>query len=73
MTQTVFEVLENINASIIELTHIIKTMKDERGYEIDEYMTELKFLLDEYRNLYHEWDLSAVHHRIKEIYGINNL
>jgi hypothetical protein len=68
MSRTVSEVLEMINESIVDLMHNIKTMKDERGYEVDEYMAELRFLLDEYRNLYHAWDLSVLHHRTKEMY-----
>jgi hypothetical protein len=73
MNRSVSEVLEMINESIIDVMHNINAYEYARGADIEEHMVELRFLLDEYRNLYHAWDLSTAHHRIKEMYGINNL
>ena len=68
MTRTVNEVLENINASINDVLHDIMTMKDERGYEVEEHQIELKFLLEEYCKLNHAQDLSVLNHRSKEMF-----
>ena len=68
MTRSVSEVLESINDSIVDLMHAIDPYEYARGADIDEQMIELKFLLDEYRNLYHAWDLSVLHERMKEAY-----
>ena len=68
MSRTVSEVLNGINASIDDVLHNIMTMKDERGYEVEEHMIELKFLLDEYRKLHQTRDLSVLNHRTKEMY-----
>jgi hypothetical protein len=56
-----------INESIIDVIHNIN-YEYARGADIEEHMVELRFLLDEYRNLYHAWDLSVLHRRTKEMY-----
>jgi isocitrate/isopropylmalate dehydrogenase len=66
MTRTVSEVLDDINACIVGLMHDLKTISHD--HDMEEIRIELRFLLDEYRNLYHAWDLSVLNHRTKEMF-----
>lgn len=66
MIRNVDQVLESIDASIEDTLHHIMGMEDERGYELEEFMIELTFLIKEYRKLRITRNLDVLHHRIKE-------
>ena len=68
MTRTVDQVLESIDASIEDVLHDVMTIEDDRGYQVDEYMIELAFLIGEYRKLRQTRDLSVLNYRTKEMH-----
>ena len=68
MTRTVDQVLESIDASIEDVLHDVMTIEDDRGYQVDECMIELAFLIGEYRKLRQTRDLSVLNYRTKEMH-----